>query len=89
MNPTAVALLERRMKKAIAIVLGVKEREVDGFLPRDVSDKLRKVVLDQFNEYHEMVLDVVRSLDNGTVVLNEHYLELIEQLHSRVVGNDP
>lgn len=87
MNTAATSILDRRKNKAIAIVLGVKEREVDAYLPSGVQDKLRKVVLDQFNEYHELVLDVMKSFDTGEVVLNGHYLDLIEELHSRVVGD--
>lgn len=88
MNPAVATILERRKNKAIAIVLGVKEREVDASLPKDLQDKLRKVVLDQFNEYHELCLDVMRSLDTGDVALNEHYLDILEQIHSAVVvGN--
>lgn len=87
MNTAAQSILDRRKNKAIAIVLGVKEREIDSRLPRELQDKLRKVVLDQFNEYHEIALDVLRSFDTGEVALNEHYLDLITELHSAVVGD--
>lgn len=87
MNQAVVSILERRRNKAIAIVLGVKEREVDYYIPKPVQDKLRKVVLDQFNDYHEICLDVFRSLDNDEVALNEHYLELLDDIHSVVVGS--
>lgn len=88
MNQAAASILKTRMNKAIAIVLGVKEREIDSYLPQDVRDKLRKVVLDQFNEYHELCLDVMRSLDTGDVVLNQEYLDMIAELHSTVVCNE-
>jgi hypothetical protein len=88
MNQAVVSILERRRNKAIAIVLGVKEREVDYYIPKPVQDKLRKVVLDQFNDYHELCIDVFRSLDNGEVTLNEDYLEALMEIHTAVVGGD-
>ena len=87
MNQAVGTILERRKNKAIAIVLGVKEREIDSSLSRPLQDKLRKVVLDQFNEYHELCMDVIKSLDTGEVTLNEHYLELLSELHAVVVVN--
>jgi hypothetical protein len=89
MNQAVISILERRRNKAIAVVLGVKEREVDYYIPKPIQDKLRKVVLDQFNDYHELCVDVFRSLDNDEVTLNEHYLELLDDIHSAVVKNGP
>jgi hypothetical protein len=80
-------LLGKRKDRAIGIVLGVKERECDRFLPPEVSKKLRKVVLDQLNEFHDLCLDVMRSLDDGDVVLNERYFEMLAEVHNAVVGN--
>lgn len=87
MNQAVTSILERRKNKAIAIVLGVKEREIDSSLAKELQDKLRKVVLDQFNEYHELCLDVIKSLDTGEVTLNEHYLEMLDDMHSVLTRN--
>lgn len=86
-------LLKKRKDRAIAIVLGVKEREVDPLLKghpqgRAASDKLRKVVLDQLNELHELCLDLFGSLDTGEVILNEDYLKKLDQIHTVVVRQD-
>jgi hypothetical protein len=81
-------ILARRRDRAIAVLLGVKEKEVDQYLPAEVRLRLRKAILDQLNEFHSMVIDVMRSLDNGEVVLNELYLEKIDQLHEVVVGRN-
>lgn len=80
-------LLDKRAKRSIAIILGVKERECDPHLPPGESAKMRKVVLDQINEFHDLVVDILDSLDTGEVVLNERYLAKIDQLHEVVVGN--
>lgn len=84
-------LLEKRRNRSIAIILGVKERDVDPLLRKvdgggGASSKLRKVVLDQVNEFHDLVLDLVDSLDTGDVALNESYLERIDDMHSDVAA---
>lgn len=79
-------LLRKRMDRAIATVLSCKEQGVDTYLngSKDASEasrKLRKEVLDQFNSFYEVCLDVMGSLDNGEVVLNEHFLKKIDEIH--------
>lgn len=86
-NSSLDSLLARRRDRAIAIILGVKERECDARLSPEQSGKLRKVVLDQLNEYHDLVADVVRSLDTGDVVLNDIYLTKIDDIYNQLVGS--
>lgn len=87
MNQTVASILERRKNKAIAVVLGYKEREVDEFLPRDVQEKLRKVILDQINDFHGLCMDIYQSLDSGEVTLNEYWLELLQDIHGAIVND--
>jgi hypothetical protein len=59
-------ILRKRRDRTIAIVLGVKEREVDPLLVgqaggRQASFAMRKVVLDQINDFYDMALDVANS----------------------------
>lgn len=82
-------LLEKRRNRSIAIILGVKEREVDPLLRKadpsgSVGTKMRKVVLDQVNEFHDLVLDLLDSLDNGEVLLNEQYLDRLDAVHTDI-----
>lgn len=71
--------LERRKNKAIAIILSHKERDCDPFLPDDVSESLRKVILDQVNDLAELAT----SLLDSTIVLNEEYMERIDRILER------
>jgi hypothetical protein len=83
-------LITRRKDKAIAAILGVKEREGDPFLPEPARRALRKVVLDQLNDLTSLVLDLVGALttaQDGTVVLNELYLTKIAEIHEAVTAN--
>lgn len=79
-------LLNKRRDRVIAIILGVKERECDEYLPPEVSAKLRKVVLDQVNELCDLASDLLRSEPEATVV-NEIFLQKLEEIHEAVVGN--
>lgn len=79
-------ILAKRRDRAIAIVLGVKERECDEYLPTPARSKLRKVVLDQFNEFHDLTMDMMRSLDNGEVALNEHYMRKLDEVHEAMMA---
>lgn len=83
-QPVLQELLAKRRDRAIAIILGVKERECDKHLPQEAKSKLRKVILDQTNEMYELCLDVMRSLDTGDVVLNEVYLDKLDEVHAGV-----
>lgn len=87
MQPSLNELLAKRRDRAIATVLGVKERECDAFLPPESRARLRKVILDQINEVADLALDVIKSLDTGEVVLNEAYLERLDAIYAAVVTN--
>ena len=73
-------LIDKRCKRAIAIVLSVKEREADPFLTPEAQARLRKVILDQFHELADLASDVVDSM-NGGLVLNELFLERLEEIY--------
>lgn len=82
-------LVARRRDRAIAVLLGIKEREVDQYLPPDVKARLRKAILDQLNDYTTLVLDVLRSLTNdNTVVLNELYMQKLDEIHHSVMASN-
>jgi hypothetical protein len=72
-------LLRKRRDRAIAIVLGLKEREVDQYLPPQVSTRLRKVVLDQLNELYDCCLDMMGASE-GTWIVNELYQQKLNEV---------
>lgn len=88
MNQGTLDLLARRRDRTIAILLRAKENDCDLYLPADVSMRLRKVILDQVNEYHELACDLIKSLDRGDVVVNELWLQKVNEIHEAVVGSD-
>ncbi len=74
-------LINKRRDKSIAVILSMKDNKCDEFLPSDVSQELRKIILDQFNDFAEICNDVLNSYSTETVVLNEHYLNKIDEIH--------
>lgn len=77
-------ILAKRRDRAIAIILGLKERECDPSLTPQSSGKLRKVVLDQLNDFHDLASDLIRSLDSDEVVLNEMYVERLDMISNQL-----
>jgi hypothetical protein len=59
-------ILKKRRDRTIAIILSVKEREVDPLLSQmpggtRASHLLRKGILDTINDFYDMALDVASS----------------------------
>lgn len=89
MQEVVTDIVARRRDRAIASLLGIKEREVDQYLPADVKARLRKAILDQINDLYGLFVDVMKSYDTDdeTVVLNELYLQKLDEVHRTVVLN--
>lgn len=82
---TAIAeMLAKRRDRAIAIILGVKEREIDAHLPKEAQAKLRKVILDQVNDLFDVAMELMASLDSGESVVNQLWLDKVDILHQDV-----
>lgn len=86
MQQALESLLRKRKDRSIAIILGVKERDCDRHLPPQVQKQLRKVILDQFNDFYSLIIDVAASLDNGEVVLNDEYLGKIDAMYDELTA---
>lgn len=73
-------LIKKRKDRAIGIVLRVKEREIDPILDElpngdRLSARLRKVILDQFNEFAELACDVASSGEAKNFWFNDELWE--------------
>jgi hypothetical protein len=77
-------LLERQKNKCIRVLLGAKERELDEYLPAEVQVAYRKIVLDQVNAFHEFCVDLFESQSEGTVVVNELFLNKLEEISNGI-----
>lgn len=86
MDEAIKALLAKRRDRSIAIMLGFKERSCDQYLPLDIRVELRKVILDQINDFYELMLDLMNSVDDGSVTLNRAYLDKIDEIYANIAG---
>jgi hypothetical protein len=86
MDDQIKTLLAKRRDRTIAIMLGFKERSCDQYLPQEVRVELRKVILDQINDFYELMLDLMNSVDDGSVMLNQEYLDKIDQIYANLTG---
>lgn len=78
-------LLARRRARAISVILGVKERRCDRYLPLDAQEELRRVVLAQVNDFHDLVCDLLNVLDDDGAVINELYLERLDEKYDELI----
>jgi hypothetical protein len=76
--------LGRRRDRAIATLLGYKERECDKYLPQDVSARLRKEILDEINELVDTAFDLIGSSGGW----NQIYLDKIDEIHEAVANRE-
>ncbi len=72
-------LLARRKNRTLAIMLTEKEFIVDPHVPPDAARKMRKVILDQVNDYHDFCVDVLEAKDGG-MQINLLALEKLEEI---------
>lgn len=83
-------VVARRCNKAIAIILRHKDEQLDEYLPEDVSDAFRTLVLDQINDLSDLFNDLLRVTRDEGRVINEHFLDTLEAVHEAVVKDqDP
>jgi hypothetical protein len=86
LQPAVAEALAKRRDRAISAILRVKEREVDSYVPPEVSARLRKTVLDQINDLTDYMTDVVGPFQDG-VLVNELWLQKLDEIHEAVVTN--
>lgn len=68
--------MERRRDRAIVSILSYKDRACNQYLPQEVSAELRKIILDELNEFCESALDVIEGSTNDL------FVERLEAIHT-------
>lgn len=64
----------RRRDKAIAVILRAKESDCDPYLPPDVQQSFRKLILDQLNEFFDVLMDLTQFAGSEPMY-NDLYLK--------------
>lgn len=79
-------LLDRQRKRLLATVLGHCEQSAWWTKLTPLQQRqLREKVLTAVGAYHDLMLDLMRSSDDGTVQ-NEIALELLDKIYRTVKG---
>lgn len=90
----AEEILKKRRDRAIAIMLTVKDRDIDPLLRQvqggdRASKALRKVILDQINDFYDMALDVAMSGEAAGFEFNvETWERRFDRLEALMVNGD-
>jgi hypothetical protein len=79
------ALLAKRKNRTLAIMLSEKEEIADDFLPEDVAQELRKMILDYVNDFHDFCVDLVEASDSG-VIFNQLVNEKLDHIIAATSG---
>lgn len=64
----------KRRDRCLAAILSVRD-EVSPHLPEELGRKLRKVILDQVNDLTETLVDLMKAVNDDSVLVNEYFLE--------------
>ena len=78
-------LIEQR-RRTVGALMGHIEEKVYSRLTPPERKELRDKVLQTVNAYHDICLDILKSSVNDGSVVNEQALELLAEIHTRVVG---
>lgn len=86
MQASVRELLKKRRDRAIYAVMSVVEEQGLGGRGSDAHEAIRRVVMNQFNVLHDLVVDVMESMTGEEPVFNEVWLEKLDEIHAAVVG---
>ena len=78
MTDVVLDTLRKRKDRMAAIVLTAWE---------DDDPQFRKIVLDQVNDYFDLVSNFVDMVSDSSFVLNEEYVEKIDRIYESVVDS--
>lgn len=81
-------LITEQRNRMFAAIMGYAERNLYRYLPDKERAAFRQKVATAVGAYHDVVLDCLKaSVDDGSVVVNEAGLELLQEIHSAVLGD--
>lgn len=73
--------VKKRRDRVLATILSYKENNVDQYLPNQKArDDLRRVILNNVNDFNDLMLDILKAEPQGEVQINEYYVEALKRL---------
>lgn len=86
MDDAVKKILARRRDRMIATILGAKEEFCDPHISQEEASEIRKVILDQINDYYDLCVDLLRSVQPEGLIMNQDYLEKLDEIHQALLG---
>jgi len=86
MDDAVKKILSKRRDRMIATILGAKEDICDPYVTRSDANEFRKIILDQVNDYYDLVMDLLRSVQPEGLIINEEYVRKLDEIHEALVG---
>ena len=73
-------LLDRQKNRSLARILSAN----DELVPASARPQLRKVVLEEVNDFCELAVCLLETVADETSILNEAWLDKLEEIHRAV-----
>lgn len=80
MSVSPVDFVKKRRDRVLATILSYKETNVDRYLPQAERENLRRVILNNVNDFNDLVLDMLKATAEPQVEMNQLYLDAIKSL---------
>lgn len=80
-NTMAANLIATRGNRATAVILSWLEDNAYQYLPEEVQQQTRQMVLDQINVFKDLAIDVVKS---DTAYMNQIWVEKLDEIHEDI-----
>ena len=82
MSDLVRGLLSERRRRAVADTLGSLERsEIWDKMSKDEQERVRQTVRRAVNGYHELVIDLLKVMNDGTSMVNDQAVAMIADVH--------
>lgn len=80
MSVSPVDFVKKRRDRVLATILSYKEINVDRYLPQAERENLRRIILNNVNDFNDLVLDMLKATAEPHVETNQLYLDAMKSL---------
>lgn len=80
MSVSPVDFVKKRRDRVLATILSYKEANVDRYLPQVERENLRRIILNNVNDFNDLVLDMLKATAEPQVEVNQLYLDAMKSL---------
>lgn len=83
MKMNSQEFVRKRRDRVLATILSYKEANVDQYLPNQKArDDLRRVILNNVNDFNDLVLDILKADPEPTMMENDLYMAALARIEA-------